>query len=167
MSLDCVVEDDQLSLAIGKKGQNVRLASALIGMKIEIKGETEVKGEVAEALTRMLMASRLKQVTVGDVPGITPKAAERLASAGIGSLSELLEKGVAELSEIPGIGAATAEKILEAARAAEDEVRNPRPADEEVGAEEESEAAAEDTVEASGEEAGGESQPAEETIVQE
>ena len=38
MSLDCVVEDDQLSLAIGKKGQNVRLASALIGLKIEIKG---------------------------------------------------------------------------------------------------------------------------------
>src|SRR6266498_884045 len=55
MSLDCVVEDDQLSLAIGKKGQNVRLASALIGLKIEIKGETEVKGEVAEALTRMLL----------------------------------------------------------------------------------------------------------------
>ena len=54
MSLDCVVEDDQLSLAIGKKGQNVRLASALIGMKIEIKGESEVKGEVAQALSRML-----------------------------------------------------------------------------------------------------------------
>src|SRR6266545_3337283 len=52
MSLDCVVEDDQLSIAIGKKGQNVRLASALIGLKIEIKGETEVKGEVAQALTR-------------------------------------------------------------------------------------------------------------------
>jgi N utilization substance protein A len=61
MSLDCVVEDDQLSLAIGKKGQNVRLASALIGMKIEIKGETEVKGEVAEALSRMLQASRRRR----------------------------------------------------------------------------------------------------------
>src|SRR5450756_1178657 len=63
MSLDCVVEDDQLSLAIGKKGQNVRLASALIGLKIEIKGETEVKGEVAQALTRMLEASRQRQVS--------------------------------------------------------------------------------------------------------
>src|SRR5512143_1404890 len=49
MSLNCVVEDDYLSLAIGKKGQNVRLASALIGLKIEIKGEPEGKGEDAEA----------------------------------------------------------------------------------------------------------------------
>ena len=69
MSLDCVVEDDQLSLAIGKKGQNVRLASALIGLKIEIKGETEVKGEVAQALTRMLEASRQRQGPVTEVPG--------------------------------------------------------------------------------------------------
>src|SRR5882724_6610862 len=52
LTLDCVVEDEQLSLAIGKKGQNVRLASALIGAKIEIKSEAEDKGEVAEALGR-------------------------------------------------------------------------------------------------------------------
>src|SRR5512143_690254 len=121
MSLNCVVEDDYLSLAIGKKGQNVRLASALIGLKIEIKGEPEGKGEDAEALTRMLMASRLKQLAVGDVPGITPKMAERLVAAGVGSLSELLEKSSAELAEIPGIGEKTAEKVLEAARAAEAE----------------------------------------------
>src|SRR6266480_7209661 len=81
MSLDCVVEDEPLSLAIGKKGQNVRLASALIGLKIEIKGETEVKGEVAEALTRMLQASRLKQVTVSEIPGVGEKTAEKLAEA--------------------------------------------------------------------------------------
>ena len=92
MSLDCVVEDDQLSLAIGKKGQNVRLASALIGLKIEIKGETEVKGEVAQALTRMLEASRQRQVSVADVPGIGEKTAERLVEAGITTLADLLEK---------------------------------------------------------------------------
>ena len=74
MSLDCVVEDDQLSLAIGKKGQNVRLASALIGLKIEIKGETEVKGEVAEALTRMLQASRIDRPPF-HVPGLSGKTA--------------------------------------------------------------------------------------------
>jgi N utilization substance protein A len=171
MSLDCVVEDDQLSLAIGKKGQNVRLASALIGMKIEIKGETEVKGEVAEALTRMLMASRLKQMPVGDVPGITPKMAERLAAAEIPMLSDLLEKSAAELAEIPGIGAATAEKILEAARAAEEDVRNPRPMEEEEEVEEVEEEAVEvsavDSAETASEEEGEPSQPAAETIVQE
>jgi N utilization substance protein A len=120
MSLDCVVEDDQLSLAIGKKGQNVRLASALIGLKIEIKGETEVKGEVAQALTRMLEASRQRQVSVSDVPGIGEKTAERLAEAGIGTLNDLLEKTPEELSEIPGIGDKSAEKILAAAREFED-----------------------------------------------
>jgi len=119
MSLDCVVEDDQLSLAIGKKGQNVRLASALIGMKIEIKGESEVKGEVAEALSRMLRASRLRQTPVADVPGIGEKTAEKLAEAGIATLGDLLDKSAAELAELPGIGEKSAEKILEAARAAE------------------------------------------------
>jgi N utilization substance protein A len=173
MSLDCVVEDDQLSLAIGKKGQNVRLASALIGMKIEIKGETEVKGEVAEALTRMLMASRLKQMPVAEVPGITPKMAERLIAAEIATLSDLLEKSAAELAEIPGIGEATAAKILEAARAAEEDVRNPQPMEEEAEEEVEEveeeavEVSAGDSAESPGEEEEEAPRPAAETIVQE
>ena len=119
MSLDCVVEDDQLSLAIGKKGQNVRLASALIGMKIEIKGETEVKGEVAQALSRMLEASRRRQTAVSDIEGVGEKTAERLAEAGITTLGDLLDKSAEELSQLPGIGEKSAEKILEAARATE------------------------------------------------
>ncbi len=119
MSLDCVVEDDQLSLAIGKKGQNVRLASALIGMKIEIKGESEVKGEVAEALTRMLQMSRRRQTPVAEIEGIGQKTAEKLSEAGFSTLADLLEKTGPELAEIEGIGEKTAEKILEAARAAE------------------------------------------------
>jgi N utilization substance protein A len=119
MSLDCVVEDDQLSLAIGKKGQNVRLASALIGMKIEIKGETEVKGEVAQALARMLQASRRRQTPVGEIDGVGEKTAERLAEAGLTTLGDLLEKSAEELAQIPGIGEKSAEKLLEAARAAE------------------------------------------------
>ena len=119
MSLDCVVEDDQLSLAIGKKGQNVRLASALIGMKIEIKGESEVKGEVAEALTRMLQMSRRRQTPVSEIEGIGEKTVGKLSEAGIATLADLLEKTAAELAEIEGIGEKTAEKILEAAHAAE------------------------------------------------
>jgi N utilization substance protein A len=174
MSLDCVVEDDQLSLAIGKKGQNVRLASALIGLKIEIKGETEVKGEVAEALTRMLQASRVRQTAVAEIPGVTEKMAEKLAGAGVASLADLLEKSAAELAEIPGIGEATAEKVLDAARAAEEEIRNPQPVEEETeeegeisAEEEEGEISAEEGTEVAGEEEAESSQPAEETIVQE
>ena len=52
--LDVIVEDEQLSLAIGKRGQNVRLASELINCKIDIKSESDVKDEVAGALARML-----------------------------------------------------------------------------------------------------------------
>src|SRR6266849_2426922 len=120
MSLDCVVEDDQLSLAIGKKGQNVRLASALIGMKIEIKGESEVKGEVAEALSRMLETSRRRQTSVAEIPGIGEKTGQRLAEAGITTLADLLEKSAAELAELPGIGEKTAEKLLASAHAFEE-----------------------------------------------
>ncbi len=177
MSLDCVVEDEQLSLAIGKKGQNVRLASALIGLKIEIKGETEVKGEVAEALTRMLQTSRMRQIAVAEIPGIGEKTAAKLAEAGLVSLADVLEKSAEELAEIPGIGAATAEKVLDAAAAAEEEIRSPRQAEEEEEEEEEQELAEEETegeaeeeqqeVETSAEEEGEPSQAAEETIVQE
>jgi N utilization substance protein A len=119
MSLDCVVEDDQLSLAIGKKGQNVRLASALIGMKIEIKGESEVKGEVAEALSRMLQTSRRRQTPAAEIAGIGEKTAKKLSEAGVATLGDLLEKSAEELAQIPGIGEKSAEKILEAARAAD------------------------------------------------
>src|SRR5215472_14722014 len=135
MSLDCVVEDDQLSLAIGKKGQNVRLASALIGLKIEIKGESEVKGEVAQALSRMLEASRRKQTPVAEIAGVGEKTAERLAEAGLTTLGDLLEKTAAELAEIPGIGDKSAEKILAAARAAES-AESAEPAEEETEYEE-------------------------------
>ena len=143
MSLDCVVEDDQLSLAIGKKGQNVRLASALIGLKIEIKGETEVKGEVAQALTRMLEASRQRQVAITDVPGIGEKTAEKLAEAGLSTLGDLLEKTAAELAEIPGIGEKSAEKILAAAQ----EHEEARKAAEEAGDEAEESADADADIE--------------------
>jgi len=165
MSLDCVVEDEQLALAIGKKGQNVRLASALIGLKIEIKGETEVKGEVAEALTRMLQTSRMRQTPVSEIPGIGEKTATKLADAGLVSLADVLEKSAEELAEIPGIGGATAEKILDAAGAAEEEIRSPREAEEE--GEEEEEEEQEEEIELPAAEEGEPSQPAEETIVQE
>ena len=165
MSLDCVVEDDQLSLAIGKKGQNVRLASALIGLKIEIKGETEVKGEVAQALTRMLEASRQRQVPVGEVPGIGEKTAERLGEAGIATLADLLEKDAAQLAELPGIGEKSAEKILAAAR--EFEQTRASQAESAAAEEESSEAVAEDGAEGA---EGGEGAPeetAQETTVRE
>jgi N utilization substance protein A len=154
MSLDCVVEDDQLSLAIGKKGQNVRLASALIGMKIEIKGETEVKGEVAEALSRMLLVSRRKQTPVAEVPGLGDEVAGRLSAAGIATLGDLLEKSTEELAAVPGLEEFSPEEMLEVGRSYQD-------SPEEEEAEEEPDAESEELeADASGE-------TAEESIVRE
>jgi N utilization substance protein A len=132
MSLDCVVEDDQLSLAIGKKGQNVRLASALIGMKIEIKGESEVKGEVAEALTRMLLLSRRKQTSVTEIAGISEDVAARLAAAGIATLGDLTDKTPEDLAALPGLEDVSADEILESARAFQEAPEEEEPAEDET-----------------------------------
>ncbi len=120
MSLDCVVEDDQLSLAIGKKGQNVRLASALIGMKIEIKGETRGQGRGRRRRCRGCSRPRAggrRRSPRSPASARRPRSGwPRPAST---TLGDLLDKSAEELAELPGIGEKSAEKILEAARAAE------------------------------------------------
>jgi len=116
LTLDCVVEDEQLSLAIGKKGQNVRLASALIGAKIEIKSEAEVKGEVAEALGRMLRTSQRQQTPVAAVPGVDDATAATLEQGGIANLDQLLAQSVESLAEVGELGEERAREILEAAQ---------------------------------------------------
>jgi N utilization substance protein A len=133
LTLDCVVEDEQLSLAIGKKGQNVRLASALIGAKIEIKSEAEVKGEVAEALGRMIRASQRQQTLVADVPGIDEETAATLREAGIENLDQLLSQSTEALASVGDMGAEKAQEILDAAQELDNPTPEEEPADEEQG----------------------------------
>ncbi len=133
LTLDCVVEDEQLSLAIGKKGQNVRLASALIGAKIEIKSEAEVKGEVAEALGRMIRASQRQQTPVADVPGIDEETAASLREAGIENLDQLLSQSTESLAPVGDMGAERAQEILNAAQELDNPTPEEEPADEEQG----------------------------------
>lgn len=90
-TLECIVEEDQLSLAIGKRGQNVRLAAALIGARIEIKSELAVKAEVAEALQRMLLSSQRRATPLGEVPGIDGAAADAFAASGLTTVGDVLE----------------------------------------------------------------------------
>ncbi|HEY7216277.1 MAG TPA: transcription termination factor NusA [Thermoanaerobaculia bacterium] len=113
--LDVIVEDEQLSLAIGKRGQNVRLASELIGCRIDIKSESDVKDEVADALARMLQtamsqtpaAAAAPEPDVADAPGISSAAVEKLREAGFGAIEALagtepetlLALGIEELSQ--------------------------------------------------------------------
>jgi N utilization substance protein A len=121
--LDVIVEDEQLSLAIGKRGQNVRLASELIGAKIDIKSETDVKDEVADALARMLRGAMDDEAPaeeevfdLASAPGIGPKTAEALLAAGFGTLDALLAASEADLQNVEGVGPKTAKSILEWAR---------------------------------------------------
>jgi N utilization substance protein A len=90
-TLECIVEEDQLSLAIGKRGQNVRLASALVGAKIDIKSEQAVKEQVAQALQRMLLASQRRGTALAEVLDLEPAALEALAAAGFETVGEVLE----------------------------------------------------------------------------
>jgi N utilization substance protein A len=110
--LEVVVDDEQLSLAIGKKGQNVRLASRLCGWKIDIKSEQEKKREVEAEMERMARDAR----ELDALEGVTPKMREKLVEAGFRSVDQILESGVDGLGQIPGVGPKTAEKIVAAAQ---------------------------------------------------
>jgi N utilization substance protein A len=90
-TLECIVEEDQLSLAIGKRGQNVRLAAALIGARIEIKSEQAVKAEVAEALQRMLLSSQRRATPLGELPGVDGVAADAFAASGLTTVGDVLD----------------------------------------------------------------------------
>jgi len=101
------VEDDKLSLAIGRNGQNARLASKLTGWKVNILSETEyneAKHREAELL-----------VPVGELDGIGAKIQERLAEADISSVQRLANATIETLTKIPGIGDKTAETLIDKA----------------------------------------------------
>ncbi len=98
-----VVDDDQLSLAIGKKGQNVRLASKLTGWQLEIKSKAQLAaGETA----------------IGSLPGVGPAMEERLKEAGVTTIQQLASIGLEQLTSIKGVGEKTAQKLLETAQTA-------------------------------------------------
>src|SRR5271170_2283607 len=105
--LEVIVEDTQLSLAIGKKGQNVRLASKLIGWNIDIKSEEEKRREI-EAQMAALTAPG---TPLTELKGVGPKTVEKLEAAGITSVEKLADMTPEQLVEIPAIGEKMVEKI--------------------------------------------------------
>jgi N utilization substance protein A len=105
--LEVIVEDTQLSLAIGKKGQNVRLASKLIGWNIDIKSEEEKRREI-EAQMAALTAPG---TALTQLAGVGPKTIEKLEAAGVTSIERLADMTPEQLVEIPGIGEKMVEKI--------------------------------------------------------
>jgi len=119
--LDVIVEDEQLSLAIGKRGQNVRLASELIGCRIDIKSESDVKDEVADALARMLQtaigempqAAAKKPEDVTGVAGVTPEIANGLIEAGLDTVEALLDASRSQLLAVEGIDESLADRLAD------------------------------------------------------
>ncbi len=106
--LEVVVDDSQLSLAIGKKGQNVRLAAKLLGWKIDIKSEEEKRQEVEEQM-RGMMTPQATPLEV--VPDLEPGIVEKLVAAGITTVEQVADMTPEQLEEVPGIGPKTVEKI--------------------------------------------------------
>src|SRR6202161_245924 len=105
--LEVIVEDTQLSLAIGKKGQNVRLASKLIGWNVDIKSEEEKRREI-EAQMAALTAPGTPLTAL---QGVGPKTIEKLEAAGVTSIEKLAGMTPEQVGEIPGIGEKMVEKI--------------------------------------------------------
>ncbi len=110
--MEVIVEEKQQSLAIGKKGQNVRLASRLIGWQIDVKSEEQKKQEVLSVMESLTSSS----TSLTELEGVSDRMIERLREAGIENVERILELGEDKLKEIPGVGEKTATKIMEAAR---------------------------------------------------
>jgi N utilization substance protein A len=141
-----VVADSQLSLAIGKKGQNVRLAAKLTGWKIDILSESEydqerqkereqeIEAAIVEETRKMAeeteAAEDMEAQAAGEEPGgadggpglagiegVGPKTAEQLKQAGYDTVEKIAAMSDEEILAVPGIGEKTAQKILLSARA--------------------------------------------------
>jgi N utilization substance protein A len=110
--VEVIVEDRQLSLAIGKKGQNVRLAAKLTGWKIDIKSEEEKRREV-EAEFDGLAAPGPATLTL---PGLDEEQVLRLTDAGLDSADRLLTATTDQLVAVAGIDPEVADELKAAVR---------------------------------------------------
>jgi N utilization substance protein A len=105
-----VVADDKLSLAIGKTGQNARLAAKLTGWKINIMSETEYNA--------LRQTEEMEKVDIEEMEEIKEKMRTKLLSIGIETAQDIVSKGIEKLTELEGVGPKTAEKLVEQAKQA-------------------------------------------------
>jgi transcription termination/antitermination protein NusA len=113
--MEVIVDDSQLSLAIGKKGQNVRLAAKLLGWKIDIKSEEEKRQEVESQMAALVQPGAPVSVLIDF--GLPEKLAEMLVESGIGSIEKLGSMTPEQLEEIQGIEPQMVQHIQDAVNA--------------------------------------------------
>jgi N utilization substance protein A len=106
-----VVPDNQLSLAIGKRGQNARLAAKLTGLRVDIKSEGEVEDERRREEEERIAGRE----ALAEFPGVGPQIVDRLTDAGLYSPARIVRAGLEAIEEVPGIGQAKAAAIYKAA----------------------------------------------------
>ena len=111
--VEVVVEDSQLSLAIGKKGQNVRLAAKLTGWRIDIKSEDEKRREVEAQFEGLEDGEESATLTL---PGLDDTQLVKLSDAGLDTADRLLETSVSNLAQVAEVDEETAVKLLDAVR---------------------------------------------------
>ena len=99
-TMEVIVPDDQLSLAIGKKGQNVRLASRLTAWRIDVRSEAEAEEETRRA-----------RQSIGAIPGIGDFAAELLYQEGFKSAEDVADSPLEEILDVEGISKEKAEAL--------------------------------------------------------
>jgi N utilization substance protein A len=142
LKAEVIVEDDQLSLAIGKHGQNVRLASKLIGWELDIRTKTtaaqaqveekvEIEKPIEEKLEKKAVKEKARKKTIKakkekeekkkvisleGLSGVGEKTLALLKEAGFKTVSAIADADIAQLTEIKGIGQKKAEKLIRQAR---------------------------------------------------
>jgi N utilization substance protein A len=113
--MEVIVNEDQLSLAIGKRGQNVRLATKLVGWNIDIRSEEEIKREVTEQMGALIASG--ESVPLSVIEGVTGAQADALIEHGINDIDALAQTSVDDLVEFLDLSLDEAEVILNAAKA--------------------------------------------------
>jgi len=121
--IEVLVEDRQLSLAIGKKGQNVRLAAKLTGWKIDIKSDEDKKKEVELQLAGLDFGAAGEAAAPLELPEIHVEVISALTAAGYTTADQIVAAGADALSELPGFDADTVSAVLAAAATAAEEAR--------------------------------------------
>src|SRR5215203_5069288 len=113
--MEVIVNEDQLSLAIGKRGQNVRLATKLVGWNIDIRSEEEIKREVTEQMGALIASGEAVPLSV--IEGVTAQQADALAEHNINDIDALAATTIDDLVEFLDLSLDEAEVILSAAQA--------------------------------------------------
>jgi N utilization substance protein A len=119
--MEVIVNEDQLSLAIGKRGQNVRLATKLVGWNIDIRSEEELKREVAAQMGAMIASG--EAVPLERLQGMNPAMVSTLADHGVGDIEALATATVDDIAEFLDVSIDQAEALIGAAQAVVESAR--------------------------------------------